>query len=562
MPKEFEQKSLGSGFIIDKNGYILTNQHVISETLEGHLWGEDREINVTIVSLKVVVEAGTMAERELLAKVVDQDRRRDLALLKVGYKPAFYLEPRPGKQVMPNLTDEVITIGFPFGNLLALDDSGSPSLSGNPEPTVSTGRVTSIRRDAEQETVAVQTDSIINPGCSGGPMLSSRFELIGVVYAGIAGGTEVGFAIAPNRVWDFIVQQEIKVRFRPPYVYDTGTPITVLVSEGMYPLHARRGIFRLQGRDIETTEVDLEQTTDGWQGTLDVPDFIVGQPRAELYVATIRMYGSGRRVVFENSYRIERRRADAAVLAQGRSPGATLRDRSILANQLSIRDYARRQASQREAERTSTMETEAPAEVDQQLRHAVPVSSAAELERDGPPIPETSAELTERARDLLKEDDAIAAIELLERALLLDPENVLATGFLDLARAQAGELATGGSEPAAQPPATTVADEPQEMVDLLVKFQSSIQEGKVELILDDAPFQEIAFDFKKGSMLLKEVLQVPAGRHTLKVCLYAGGDLLGEKSFSEYLDVETAWTLRINLHSKDSTPGFFLVMQR
>jgi hypothetical protein len=213
------------------------------------------------------------------------------------------------------------------------------------------------------------------------------------------------------------------------------------------------------------------------------------------------------------------------------------------------------------------METEAPAEVDQQLRHAVPVSSE-DMERDGPPIPETSAELTARGRDLLKDGDALAAVELLERAVLLDPENVLATGFLDLARAQAEELASDSTRPSAGQTTTPVAAQ-QDMVELLVKFQSPLQEGKVALILDDAPFQEIPFDFKKGSMLdrseggrLKEVLQVPAGRHTIKACLYAKGQLLGEKTFSEYLDPDTAWTLRINLSSKDSAPGFFLVMQR
>jgi S1-C subfamily serine protease len=492
----------GSGFFISPNGYILTNQHVVSETIEGYLWGEDREINVTIVSLKVIAETGTAAEREMLAKVVAQDRRRDLALLKVGYKPGFYLEPKPAEQVLPKLTDNVFTIGFPFGELLALDDQGSSSITSTPEPTVGTGKVTSIRRDNNQDIVAIQTDAAINPGSSGGPMLSSGLELVGVVYAGVIGGSEVGLAVSPNRVWEFVVQQAVKVRFKPPWVFDTRTPITVTVADGMYPLNARRGVFKLEGRDIPATEIDLSWTGESWQGQLEVPRFLKGLPAAELYIATIRMYNASRRVVFERSYQLERRRTDAAVLAGDRSAAATLRDRNLLANELSIGDYAKRQASQREADRTATREDEAPANVDQQVRHAdqTPVEEPASSSQL------SSTELTRRGRDQLKAGDTAGAVKSLEEALRIDPGNQLAEGFLDIARGQVGGA---------------------------------------------------------GSSSVREQLQLAAGRHNLKASLYnAKGSLLGERSFSEYFDPQTVWTLRINLAREEGVPGFFLVMQR
>jgi S1-C subfamily serine protease len=545
----YDVTTTGSGFFISSNGYILTNQHVVSETIEGYLWGEDREINVTIVSLKVIAETGTEAEREMLAKVVAQDRRRDLALLKVGYKPGFYLEPRPAEQVLPKLTDAVFTIGFPFGELLALDERGSSSTTGTPEPTVGTGKVTAIRRDNSQEIVAIQTDAAINPGSSGGPMLSSGLKLVGVVYAGVIGGSEVGLAVSPNRVWEFVVQQAVKVRFKPPWVFDTRTPIKVTVADGMYPLNAKRGVFKLEGRDIPATEIDLSWTGESWQGQLDVPEFLKGLPPAEAYIGTIRMYGSNRRVVFERSYQLERRRADAAVLAGDRHAGATLRDRKLLANELSIADYAKRQASQREADRTATREAEAPTNVDQQVRHADQTPA------EEPELPSqlTSTELTRRGRDLLKAGDTAGAVKSLEEALRIDPSNQLAAGFLDVARSQAG--GAGSSVAAAEPKQFT----------LTVKFESPITSGKVSLSLDDTPFQELPFSFKRreGGGSVREQLEIAAGRHSLKASLYNGkGSLLGERSFSEYFDPQTVWTLRINLAREDGVPGFFLVMQR
>jgi S1-C subfamily serine protease len=546
----YDVTTTGSGFFINSDGYILTNQHVVSETIEGYLWGEDREINVTIVSLKVITETGTAAEREMLAKVVAEDRRRDLALLKVGYRPAFYLEPKPPARVLPRITDNVFTIGFPFGDLLSLDDKGSTSTTGTPEPTVGTGKVTSIRRDNEKEIVAIQTDAAINPGSSGGPMLSSGLELVGVVYAGVIGGSEVGLAVPPNRVWEFVTQQAVKVRFKPPWVFDTRTPITVTVADGMYPLNAKRGIFKLEGRDIPATEIDLSWTGESWQGELELPEFLRGLPPAERYIATIRMYNAGRRVVFERSYQLERRRADAAVLAGDRSAAATLRDRNLLANELSIGDYAKRQASQREADRNAKLETEAPAEVDQQVRHAEQTPA----EEPASPSQPTATELTRRGREQLKAGDAAAAVRSLEEALAIDPGNQLATGFLDIARSQV--VAGISAAPAA---------EQQQLFTLTVKFESPIKSGKIALSVDDAPFQELPFSFKRrrGGGSVREQLEIPAGRHSLEVSLYnAKGSLIGERSFSEYFDPRTVWTLRVNLAREDATPGFFLVMQR
>jgi serine protease Do len=161
--REFKQKSLGSGVIIDKDGYILTNNHVVEKA----------------TSIKVKLSDG----KEYDAKVIGKDGKTDIALIKVSAKnslPAAVL----GNSDKLEVGDWVVAIGNPYG----LDH------------TVTAGIVSAKGRVIGQGPYDdfIQTDASINPGNSGGPLYNLRGEVVGINTAIISGGQGIGFAIPVN----------------------------------------------------------------------------------------------------------------------------------------------------------------------------------------------------------------------------------------------------------------------------------------------------------------------------------------------------------------------------
>lgn len=169
--------SLGSGFIIDPDGLIVTNYHVISNA---------DEINIKLLD-----------NTELPAKLIGSDQRTDLALLKVeSKKPLAHVN--FGDSSKSRVGDWVITIGNPFG------------LGG----TVTTGIISSKGRDIDDDRGNIvddfiQTDAAINRGNSGGPMFNTQGEVIGVNTAIFSpSGTNVGIGFAiPSTTAKSIVEQ-------------------------------------------------------------------------------------------------------------------------------------------------------------------------------------------------------------------------------------------------------------------------------------------------------------------------------------------------------------------
>jgi S1-C subfamily serine protease len=159
-PPEHEEKGVGSGFIIDANGLIVTNNHVVRGATE---------ITVTMANGK-----------RYTGKVVGTDPGTDLALVKVNATklPALNFV-QNDRQV--RVGDWVVAIGSPLG--LA--------------HTVSVGIVSALNRGiAINERVNfIQTDAAINPGNSGGPLINMRGEVVGVNTAIAAQGQGIGFAI-------------------------------------------------------------------------------------------------------------------------------------------------------------------------------------------------------------------------------------------------------------------------------------------------------------------------------------------------------------------------------
>lgn len=171
--EEFNTQSLGSGFIIDESGYVITNNHVIREA---------EEIIVRLVD-----------RRELKAKVVGTDSRSDVALLKIEADnlPVAKIGDSDGLKV----GEWVMAIGSPFG----FDHS------------VSVGVVSAIGRNLPSENYVpfIQTDVAINPGNSGGPLFDLDGKVVGInsqIYSRTGGFMGLSFAI-PITVAKNVVEQ-------------------------------------------------------------------------------------------------------------------------------------------------------------------------------------------------------------------------------------------------------------------------------------------------------------------------------------------------------------------
>ncbi|MBI3917960.1 MAG: DegQ family serine endoprotease [Betaproteobacteria bacterium] len=172
-PREFQSQSLGSGFIISTDGYILTNAHVVEAA---------DEITVKLND-----------KREFKAKVIGSDRRTDVALIKIegGGLPAV----RFGDPGRLKVGEWVVAIGSPFGF----------------ENTVTAGIVSAKGRSLPQENFVpfIQTDVAVNPGNSGGPLFNMRGEVVGInsqIYSRTGGFMGLSFAI-PIDVANDIAQQ-------------------------------------------------------------------------------------------------------------------------------------------------------------------------------------------------------------------------------------------------------------------------------------------------------------------------------------------------------------------
>jgi serine protease Do len=170
-PREFPQNSLGSGFIIDERGYILTNNHVIEKA---------DKIKVRLSD-----------EQEFDAEVVGRDPKTDIALIKIESTNPLQAVTM-GNSDKLQVGEWLIAIGNPFGL----------------EHTVTAGIVSAKGRviGSGPYDDFIQTDASINPGNSGGPLINMRGEVVGISTAIIAGGTGIGFAIPINMAKQIVPQ--------------------------------------------------------------------------------------------------------------------------------------------------------------------------------------------------------------------------------------------------------------------------------------------------------------------------------------------------------------------
>ena len=332
-----ELSSSGSGFFVHPDGYILTNWHVVADQVEGYLWEKEREISAKVIRLTAVIDSGLPTERELPAKIVTRDRRRDLALVKVHYRPPSYLDIGTVDDV--RLGDRIWTAGFPFGDLLAEERKTHREELVNPEVTLVSGTVTSLRRDSKGDLAMVQTDAALNPGTSGSPMVNSKGHLVGVVFAGVQGGQGLGFGVSPNRIREFISLHGIEVDITPRVVLSPPQPIEVTVKPVLVEFADESGWVELSGDDIDTVEFDLTQTPEGLETTVAFPDRIPGRERPERYYLSIQLTKKLAGERYRQRFSLDAVPESFETLQSNRDPEEIMEDRKVLAHEMKIEDY-------------------------------------------------------------------------------------------------------------------------------------------------------------------------------------------------------------------------------
>jgi serine protease Do len=211
VPQERKQKqtSLGSGFIISKDGYVLTNNHVVEHASE--------------------VEITLLDKRQFRAKIIGTDEKMDLALLQIRDKnfgiPSGLQAVTLGDSDATRIAESVFAVGNPFG----LQHTVTVGIISAKHRTIGSGPFDNY----------LQTDASINPGNSGGPLFNFNGEVVGIntmIYSRVGQSGGVGFAIPTNEAKRHITDLQKYGRVpRQAYFHldtDEGVIVSNLVEDG------------------------------------------------------------------------------------------------------------------------------------------------------------------------------------------------------------------------------------------------------------------------------------------------------------------------------------------
>lgn len=216
--REFKQRSLGSGFIVDGKGFIVTNNHVVENTDQ----------------IKVILKDG----KEYDAKIIGRDKNTDLALIKIEPEenlPALKL----GDSEKLKVGQWVVAIGNPFG-LGHTVTSGIVSAKGR---VIGSGPYDDF----------IQTDTSINPGNSGGPLLDLNGNVVGINTAIIQNGQGIGFAIPSNLAKGIIEQLKASGNVTRGWVGVSIQEISKELSE-YYKLEDNEGVLVVEAFEGDPAE--------------------------------------------------------------------------------------------------------------------------------------------------------------------------------------------------------------------------------------------------------------------------------------------------------------------
>jgi serine protease Do len=181
---EFKRAGLGSGVIIDKRGYILTNEHVVANA---------QDIIVTLPD-----------GREFTAKMEGIDSNSDLAVIKIQESAELPVA-KLGDSENLKIGQWVVALGNPFGHILS---DSAPTLTAGVISALHRALPQTSRRDIDYSDL-IQTDAAINPGNSGGPLVNLNGEVVGInvaIFSTTGGYQGIGFAIPINYAKNFVNQ--------------------------------------------------------------------------------------------------------------------------------------------------------------------------------------------------------------------------------------------------------------------------------------------------------------------------------------------------------------------
>ncbi|HZI92411.1 MAG TPA: trypsin-like peptidase domain-containing protein [Thermoleophilaceae bacterium] len=216
-PQEREGTATGSGFVVDSDGTVVTNAHVVDGADAVTVrFGEDQDVD---------------------AEVLGVDASSDLAVLKVNPDDAELHPIDLGDSSAAKVGDPVVAIGNPFGFL---------------NRTVTTGIVSAVQRQIEAPngfTIpnAIQTDASINPGNSGGPLINAEGQVIGInsqiaTGGGSGGSVGIGFAVPSNEVKRLLPKLKQGEEIKRPFIGIAMTPLTERIAEQL-KLPVKEGVL-------------------------------------------------------------------------------------------------------------------------------------------------------------------------------------------------------------------------------------------------------------------------------------------------------------------------------
>lgn len=240
---------IGSGFVVSPHGYVLTNEHVISNTEFDVTSGPRKaRITVKVSSIQVCLPAAVAAARGdaspcYNATVHSSDAALDLAVLFVAADLPYVAL---GDSDAVRSGQAVNALGYPFGRQLEVGRVAAPDLV--PEVSTSPSTISALRSGDAGDRRAVQINGTVNPGNSGGPLVDRDGYAVGVVRARVRGDAGIAFAIPINQAKDFLESRGLeslmpvsRIRLGGRQIFQ-GKGVALLLPEGMAdtsPLRSR-----------------------------------------------------------------------------------------------------------------------------------------------------------------------------------------------------------------------------------------------------------------------------------------------------------------------------------